>query len=93
MSSFVCSNISFFLFVSFHSCCIFYSAQGHVAMLHNACWNPKTKDEFISSSDDGYVFFFNISIPSGMLVEIIASLVGLYDTVLFRFSIGSHKTH
>ena len=31
----------------------FYLSQGHVAMLNNACWNPKIRDEFITCSDDG----------------------------------------
>lgn len=39
------------------------NTKGHVAMLHNACWNPKTKDEFISCSDDGTVRIWNTENP------------------------------
>jgi len=39
------------------------NTKGHVAMLHNACWNPKVKDEFISCSDDGTVRIWNTENP------------------------------
>lgn len=39
------------------------NTKGHVAMLHNACWNPKIREEFISSSDDGTVRIWNTENP------------------------------
>ncbi|KAK2557772.1 WD repeat-containing protein 70 [Acropora cervicornis] len=39
------------------------NTKGHVAMLHNACWNPKMCDEFISCSDDGTVRIWNTENP------------------------------
>ncbi|XP_015747282.1 PREDICTED: WD repeat-containing protein 70-like [Acropora digitifera] len=39
------------------------NTKGHVAMLHNACWNPKMRDEFISCSDDGTVRIWNTENP------------------------------
>lgn len=37
--------------------------KGHVAMLNNACWNPKVKDEFITCSNDGTVRIWNTENP------------------------------
>lgn len=39
------------------------NTKGHVAMLNNACWNPKIKDEFISCSDDGTVRIWKTENP------------------------------
>ncbi|KAJ7378457.1 WD repeat-containing protein 70 [Desmophyllum pertusum] len=39
------------------------NTKGHVAMLNNACWNPKVKDEFISCSNDGTVRIWNTDNP------------------------------
>ncbi|XP_074626477.1 WD repeat-containing protein 70-like isoform X2 [Acropora palmata] len=39
------------------------NTKGHVTMLHNACWNPKMCDEFISCSDDGTVRIWNTENP------------------------------
>ncbi|XP_068754209.1 WD repeat-containing protein 70-like [Montipora capricornis] len=39
------------------------NTKGHVAMLHNACWNPKIRDEFITCSDDGTVRIWNTEKP------------------------------
>lgn len=32
-------------------CCF----QGHTAMLNGGCWHPKTKEEFMTCSNDGWV--------------------------------------
>lgn len=39
------------------------NTKGHVAMLNNACWNPKIKDEFITCSNDGTVRIWNTENP------------------------------
>ena len=40
-----------------HHCCNWYRLflhliQGHIAMLNGACWHPKTKEHFLTCSND-----------------------------------------
>lgn len=32
--------------------------QGHTAFLNSGCWNPKTREEFMTCSNDGYLYIF-----------------------------------
>ena len=37
------------------------NTKGHTAMLNAGCWNPKSKDDFITCSNDGTVRLWNIT--------------------------------
>lgn len=37
------------------------NTKGHTAMLNAGCWNPKSKDDFITCSNDGTVRLWNIN--------------------------------
>lgn len=37
------------------------NTKGHVALVRSACWDPKTRDNFISCSDDGTIRIWDIN--------------------------------